>query len=712
MKAKLLLLLFLISTVGILAQSYPLYMVRDLQFVPDSSLRANIDRSPRTGDTVRVLGVANVRTVVDRNTDRRVIMWAGARWQNYLTDTSYASTEWNGINIIQDDTTVSSSNIEGMDTARIFIVTGVVQEFGRQTQINVIKSIPIVQVGTKNIRRTPVEVNISDFVTGTTPNILTGEKFEGAYVVIRNVISTDRNVGTNAANPFSIVDQFGNKIFVHGQSAYFSKRTYAVRAWDPPLDGSTIVMIRGVIGQNTDGTYVIRPMFPEDLIIGQSPPSISNVRRDLGLVGRNQAVTVTATIREINLGGTIAATSLRYRVGTGARQVINMTRVNDTTFSAVIPGVNADSALVDYFIQSTNALGLTATSPGDTVRNNFLYLVLNRPLTIQDVQFSPYGGGFSPYNNQRVTVTGIVTADTSDLQGDGNQVGRRTYIQNGNTPWSGIWVFGTTVDGLRRGQNVTISGLVMESSSNTRLDSITQVVINSSGNPLPTPRVISTRDISNLGNNALPAEQWESVLISYRTLRVINENADGSAGPGGGGNSNFGEIVVADTSNINTRVELQEGNHVYHNLWLAGLDTVRNNRRMRAGDRLDEMRGVLFYSFNNYKIVPRKDDDFIGYVPVSVKKDDLNQKSFALSQNYPNPFNPTTTIKYSIPTDGFVQVKIFNMLGQEVKSVVNLHQNAGEYQVLFDARDLTSGVYLYQIRVGNFVQTKKMMLLK
>jgi len=86
--------------------------------------------------------------------------------------------------------------------------------------------------------------------------------------------------------------------------------------------------------------------------------------------------------------------------------------------------------------------------------------------------------------------------------------------------------------------------------------------------------------------------------------------------------------------------------------------------------------------------------------------------NFELSQNYPNPFNPTTSIEYSIPRASFVTLKVYNLLGQEVASLVSQEQKASKYTVSFDASRLSSGVYFYQIQAGNFSLTKKMLLLK
>jgi hypothetical protein len=85
---------------------------------------------------------------------------------------------------------------------------------------------------------------------------------------------------------------------------------------------------------------------------------------------------------------------------------------------------------------------------------------------------------------------------------------------------------------------------------------------------------------------------------------------------------------------------------------------------------------------------------------------------YNLAQNYPNPFNPTTKISFSIPKAGNVKLSVFDMLGREVKILVNEFKNAGNYEVNFNALNLASGVYLYRIESGDFKDVKKMTLLK
>jgi hypothetical protein len=87
-------------------------------------------------------------------------------------------------------------------------------------------------------------------------------------------------------------------------------------------------------------------------------------------------------------------------------------------------------------------------------------------------------------------------------------------------------------------------------------------------------------------------------------------------------------------------------------------------------------------------------------------------ESYSLSQNYPNPFNPSTSISFAIPQSGFVSLKVYNMLGKEVASLVNGNLNAGTHNYSFNASNLASGMYFYKLDVDNFTETKKMIFVK
>ena len=87
-------------------------------------------------------------------------------------------------------------------------------------------------------------------------------------------------------------------------------------------------------------------------------------------------------------------------------------------------------------------------------------------------------------------------------------------------------------------------------------------------------------------------------------------------------------------------------------------------------------------------------------------------KKFELAQNYPNPFNPSTVINFEIPNAGKVSLKVYNILGNEIATLINKDMPAGSHSVRFNAANLSSGLYFYTIKAGNYTATKKMMLLK
>jgi hypothetical protein len=98
---------------------------------------------------------------------------------------------------------------------------------------------------------------------------------------------------------------------------------------------------------------------------------------------------------------------------------------------------------------------------------------------------------------------------------------------------------------------------------------------------------------------------------------------------------------------------------------------------------------------------------------LAVQKQEINlPKEFSLEQNYPNPFNPTTTIRYALPQRSHVTLIVFNLLGQQMATLVNGEVEAGYHEVQFNAVGLASGVYLFRLQAGSFTQTKKLCVIK
>jgi len=144
------------------------------------------------------------------------------------------------------------------------------------------------------------------------------------------------------------------------------------------------------------------------------------------------------------------------------------------------------------------------------------------------------------------------------------------------------------------------------------------------------------------------------------------------------------------------------------------IDFSLNDRDGKTGPYARE--GLVAYSYLNnnssYQNQYNWAYTWYGSGPSGVQQDDAIPRTFELSQNYPNPFNPTTKIKYSIPEAGKVSLKLFDILGREVMTVLDQFQVAGSYTATLEASKLATGVYMYKLESGSFRSVKKMILLK
>ncbi len=127
--------------------------------------------------------------------------------------------------------------------------------------------------------------------------------------------------------------------------------------------------------------------------------------------------------------------------------------------------------------------------------------------------------------------------------------------------------------------------------------------------------------------------------------------------------------------------------------------------------------GVYTGATGNYPVgdlnwFPTRKAAWIANPPSAVEAVDAVPGTFALSQNYPNPFNPSTTFQFSISKSSHVVLDVFNVLGQSVATLVDEAMTPGTYRVDFNASHLSSGVYLYRLKAGEYAQTMKMVLMK
>jgi len=706
---KLMLTYFMaILTINLIAQPYPEVSIKDIQYQDPTTLINYFDDdfgSSLAGDTVTITGVVMVSPYKAADPDSGVLMYCGGGNAGfYIQDTS--ETDWSGLLLIQSSPI--SPEFEILDSGTVIKVTGYVEEYQTTTQ----KTTEFFVTGfdASNIvgimnRPEPVELTLDSLKEiGTDISKAISEKWEGVYVIIRNVTTTERT----SSGGFTIFDANNTQLNVGTKSNYY----YGTPA---PNDGTVLEYIKGYIETRSEasGGVTLNPGYRDDMQIQSFPPVITSVIRDPVLVGYGNSVTVSTQITDQD--GTISSASLFYRKNMGVNIELAMTNTGGSNYEATIPA-QSDSSIIDFFIKAVDNDNNVAITPSDTLRNRYYYFVLNRPLTIQDVQYNPYGGIYTAYHGYEVTISGIVTADTTDLKGTetGTVLGPMLFMQNGTGAWSGIKINGALVNDLYRGYDITVTGTMGEDFGMTQIygiDDPSDLTINSMVNPLPEPQVLMTATVGTATSGTIEAEQWESVLLKYENISVTDQNADGGIGPYDPPNNyNYGDILVADGSSTNTRIGLQFGSHSYHNFWFFGQDTIPNY--VRQGDTFGSLTGILWFGFSNYKLLPRKNDDFVDWV-TDVEYDDVVPSEYSLMQNYPNPFNPSTNIEFSLPVEGNVTLKIFNLLGEEVRTLIsNELKSAGKHSVTFDAGNLATGIYIYRLQSGDFASNKKMILLK
>jgi hypothetical protein len=729
---------------------YPFYSIRQIQEVPAESLavadtipnfsnnstqlRWTLQRSPLYGDTVTTVGIVAIPP--------GVVTYTLGTWTMLLYDTAAANTQWKGIllraNSLADTTQLKLNGFLNVSPGDIITITGVIQEFPTSrgvsaTQFAPLASQPITIIGSAPLPP-PVVKNIADFNAGLFPGndvqYATGEPFEGMYVEFHNV--TVNNKVNTTRGTFSFVDQLGNELSDYDWSHFFTLGHGSSSLPPYPADtgwaqryqvmgnGMRIDTIRGYIttssGSESPRGYRLCPIYPSDIVFSTvpAPPVLSSHRRNPVVVTPDSTARISVRVTEQAGGSTPDSVLLKYSVGNAAYVSLPMTfQASDTTYAGVIPAQLANTR-VRYFVQVADTFGQvirlanSATSglSSDTSKGVFFYYSLDRPLTIQDVQTTPYVNGRTPYLGAVLSLSGIITADTAHvgISPFTNGSTNAWYMQSSNAPWSGIWL--TTTDtaaqrqlsALVNGDSATVTGTVQEQFDVTRLGSITSVVKATGGNPEPAA-VVRTSGSLNVGNGTAGAEAYEGMLVKLNNLTVTDVNPTFS---------DVTEFSVNDGSGAT--VVQRSGKYSYSNI--PG-DSSAGKIILRVGNRIGSLTGIVYYSFNQYKFVPRTDADFVGVILTGVGEGARPvPQTYELSQNYPNPFNPSTVIEYAVPAAGPVTLKVYNILGQELRTLVNAVQDAGHYRVRFDGTSLGTGVYFYRLQAGSFSRVEKMLLLK
>jgi hypothetical protein len=166
--------------------------------------------------------------------------------------------------------------------------------------------------------------------------------------------------------------------------------------------------------------------------------------------------------------------------------------------------------------------------------------------------------------------------------------------------------------------------------------------------------------------------------------------------------------TASELNNHGFEVERSYNGNIFSNVgFVNGAGTSTETHNYVFTDKLDNnVNGVLYYRLKQVDLNGR-----CNYSQILTVKFDV-PAHYSLSQNYPNPFNPVTTIKYTVPQNGQVTIKLYDITGREVKTLVNEVKTTGTYELKMNAQNLASGVYFYKMTAKDFVSVKKMSILK
>ncbi len=674
---------------------YPLVTIQQIQQVSNGDILAGRDTSSLYGDTVRVRGV------VVTPPGSGVSSSTNGRWI-WIQD---GNGPWSGLNVRKNNgnATFPQDMLFAVPGDSVEIV-GVLNAFSNEDQLDPLDS-GFQVLGSSAVTYHSTS-DLSDFANpNADPATVDGEPWEGQFVEFTNVTVVSVQA-TSSDIRFRVQDGSGNEVEVYDTYTVQQPSTVSCTncipypPFTPPSVGDVFDTLRGIIDGRNFGTsppYAIAPFDTTHYVYGASAPKIFNVFRDIQVPTSSQSVTITATITDN--GGSVTGARLYYAIGetnTNYTQV-TMSNPSGSTYTGTIPaGINND--MVKYYIEGDDNDGNTTTSPGGapSSKTHFYFVKDNGTLSIRDVQYTPYSDGESGYKGETVTVGGVVSA--SAFQGAASL--GTLYIQDRTfSMYGGIWVALGAINpndyaSMIRGDTVLITGVIEENFGVTRIvldDANDFTVLGSVGNVQPMdadPDVFTSYSISEEG--------YESMLlrlvpngVGTDSLYVASANADDP--------SDFGEWRAGHDKfdpNTGSRVLVgrsQGSNNFSYTTSRSDLVVNVPQQIVAQGDRFHDLTGIMYYSFGNWKLLPRNNGDISDYNgnPPIVGLQASTQDGVAV---FPNPTSGFTMIRLAEKPDHGASYLLVDILGQELTS-----GSINNREVEMDLRDLPSGQYILLI---------------
>lgn len=726
MKRVLLLASMLVGGLAAQAQTYTYADINQINYVSPTDLANCNDTSAYFGDTVRTYGVVvtpgNVSEVASGSVQ------GGNRPFLFIADTANGgnSGPWKGIEVMgayenAQGNLLPLPNIETALPGDIIEFIGVVNAYNNGTQLEPINGNSFTIVGSTTAP-TYATVPLADLNDQNQVNIpTTGEQWENSFVELQNVTVTSViYFSGNSRVSFNVVDAAGNTINVsdrflaqklpsHQTVNPYSPQTTG--SFVPPVPGTFYTSLKGMVRHDANGCflnsgtrgYELNPFDSTHYQVGYAPPYISNFDRDPAVPTSNQTVDLTMNISDFD--GTVDTAWVYFTADSTLSpnqfpgQALTLVSGTTDEYEFTIPKY-ADGTLVRYYIRSVDNAGNASyypTTPVGASEPNFeYYFVRDNGLKVFDIQYSLDGSGNSPLVGQTVTFKGIVTASTKQ-----HDLGYLYVQDEGGTEWSGVWCVGAGITNFFRDEEVLITGQVTESYG------MTQVIVANiqlTGNRATiAPTVIDPTDVAAKANFGW--EKYEGVLVEYRLPNsqklYINEPnigfGDYTVSSAVGNSRDQSGIVLAGRQSSTAQSSLYV--QLVSDTVYANVDGEMEVPAIAVADTMtmDAVRGILFYGFSNYRILPRNNDDFIGInvtldttaLPTStISVEEWSRTAMVMA--YPNPAKDRMTVE--LEGGNLTGVTLFDLSG---RAVLNVEDKATRIELSLG--QLESGAYILRV---------------
>jgi hypothetical protein len=553
--------------------------------------------------------------------------------------------------------------------------------------------------------------DVHDIVSGQTQiDWDTYGDFNGQYVrfegieVIQGVAGARPDILLSSVGQDTQINTYDTSLrYRNDRAGVYPNPPFATRPADSPFvpPATGIVNLQGFLTyQGDDGgfnysvpdptNWVINPFEDEDFVVASAPPIVT-VTGPTTVPGPADAVPVSATVVPGGAGRTIASVTLNYTyVATNTSGSVAMTVGAPDTYAGTIPA-GPNGSFVIYTVTATDDLGASFTSP---VR---AYRIFSGPVTSLALVQETFDGrpGNSPLLTGQPAEFNLNAVVQAVFQSGTNWFG---IFQDDAAlaPFSGIWVFfGSVQPSLAVGDRINITQATIQENFNvTQLSALTYTV---TGSGAPYAYKVVPTTIFNGPTGTTAAEQHEGMMLSFTTPTITDVNADGDDGSAG-----FGEWRFSTTGSDADGLRADDFSNA--------ISPTFNLDNFAIGQQREYIRGAMYFSFSNWKLIPVALDDIGGIVTSAEGGPD--GAAARIVGAFPNPASDAARVQFSLVEPGAASLRLYDVTGREVATIAEGVYGADAHTVEVSLAGLSAGVYVLRLEAGGEVATARLSVVR